>query len=168
MTELEQKVKIAVFEKLHELKIESVDIEFDGCGDSGQIEFIRSTPEIDLESIIVGEFEIQVAIGYGPEGPKHRTEVKQKTLHDLIEELSYAYLEDMGHDWYNNDGGYGTITITASKGYASMDYHQRISSSEHYEFEFPWSEDNEHAVPPQYVQKVDPPSSPKIRRVKSL
>lgn len=37
-----------------------------------------------------------------------------QTVESAIKELTYDYLEEADADWYNNDGGYGALTIEVS------------------------------------------------------
>jgi hypothetical protein len=77
-----------LFAALKDAGVTSVEIRYDGGGDSGQVEDV--------------EF-------YGPNG--YTTEPSDKFEGDL-QDLAYHILEQhYDYDWYNNDGGYGTITI---------------------------------------------------------
>lgn len=74
--------KKVILPALKKAKIETVEIYFDGCGDDGSINEISAQPD---------------------------------ALPDLtkqnVEEWAYKLLEGTGVDWYNNDGGFGEITI---------------------------------------------------------
>jgi hypothetical protein len=77
-----------LFAALKDAGVTSVDIRYDGGGDSGQVEDV--------------EF-------YGDN-------LDSSALNDMFEgdlqDLAYHILEDhYNYDWYNNDGGYGEIRI---------------------------------------------------------
>lgn len=77
-----------LFAALKDAGVTRVEIRYDGGGDSGQVE--------DVE--FYGDY------------------TDARSLHDQFEgdlqDLGYNILENhYDYDWYNNDGGYGTITI---------------------------------------------------------
>jgi hypothetical protein len=79
---------MTLFAALKDAGVTNVEIKYDGGGDSGQVEDV--------------EF-------YGPNG--YTTEPSDKFEGDL-QDLAYHILEQhYDYDWYNNDGGYGTISI---------------------------------------------------------
>lgn len=45
------------------------------------------------------------------------------------------YLEKTGYDWYNNDGGYGNITLNLETGEIKCDMNINIMTSEEYQLE---------------------------------
>ena len=77
-----------LFAALKDAGVTSVEIRYDGGGDSGQVEDV--------------EFFGDNLDGCG---------LNDKFEGDL-QDLGYYILEyHYGYDWYNNDGGYGTISI---------------------------------------------------------
>lgn len=76
---------------------ENICIEFDGSGDSGTIQ------EID-----------------GLTRNEHITK-------DDLEDWAYDLIEGTGVDWYNNEGGFGTINIDVSKRTYNFEVHYRCS-----------------------------------------
>jgi hypothetical protein len=77
-----------LFAALKDAGVSHVEIRYDGGGDSGQVEDV--------------EF-------YGANGDN--TALNDKFEGDL-QDLAYHILEEhYQYDWYNNDGGYGTIDI---------------------------------------------------------
>ena len=116
------------------LNVKEFRINFDGGGDDGQIdeiEFYNSNNEsfnIPIDTIS------WVYTDYGQE-PKE-TKV---TLHKAIEDLGYEMLDEAGHDWYNNDGGYGTIDVTLEdedgKPSVHMEINIRYLNEDRYEYD---------------------------------
>lgn len=68
--------------------ITNVVIEFSGSGDSGQID------NIEIEYV---------------EDKYKLSESKEKLLRRNLSDWTYLYLEGVGLDWYNNEGGQGSI-----------------------------------------------------------
>jgi hypothetical protein len=96
--------KSVLANKFRGLGIASVEIDFSGSGDSGNIDYITFTP-ISLADDI---------------------------LRQEVEDWAYTFLEGRGIDWYNNDGGQGTITfdITASKFEYRIDVNKIFTATE--------------------------------------
>ena len=99
----------AIISGMKELKAQMCEVRFDGCGDSGMVEEIIFT---------------------GAKGIKLKAD---ETLSDLAERFCYDYLDSKGIDWYNNEGGYGNLSISSS-GSAELNVSQRIVSTEDYSF----------------------------------
>lgn len=159
-----QELKQEVFNQLLRLKVDTVSVEFDGGGDSGQIDSISAGCGTDME-VPWGKATKNETIW-----TQNSHEIKEVpvTISDLVEALCIERLGDMGYDWYNNDGGYGTFTITVATGHVLLDYEQRISSSESHQFEYPWDETDENAVPQFNPPPAEPPRVPKDRKVRAV
>ena len=97
------------------LEIVSCEVSFDGCGDSGA----------------VNESEMSI---YGSEGRDVTAEAPQE-LRDAVVAFAYDYLESSGVDWYNNDGGYGTLEIDTSTESAGLNIEQRYTGTTSYNFD---------------------------------
>lgn len=86
-----------ILDKLTLAGAESITIEFDGAGDSGTIQ------EIDgLTSNVY-------------------------ITKDDLENWAYDLIEGTGVDWYNNEGGFGTISIDVPKRTYNFEVHYRCS-----------------------------------------
>ena len=97
------------------LEIVSCEVPFDGCGDSGAVE----------ENCI---------LTLGSEGRNVTAETPQE-LRDAVVAFAYDCLESSGVDWYNNDGGYGTLRIDTSTESASLNIEQRYTETTSYNFD---------------------------------
>jgi hypothetical protein len=128
--------KAAVMATLAAAGITSVVVEFDGCGDEGQIESIVATS---------GEVTVQLPGGCvaivdpDDEGTTSSDEEAAESdgdtpLTEAIETLCYDLLEQEHNGWVNNEGAYGTFTFTVADGSIDLDFTQR--SSENYEHRF--------------------------------
>jgi hypothetical protein len=91
-----------VVKELKKKKIETVNINFDGSGDSGQINYIHFNPDINDED----------------------------NLRDRIEEFAEQLLQSTGVDWYNNEGGFGEINIDVQNKTYNFEVNQRIEAYE--------------------------------------
>lgn len=102
---------IAIISKLKEHNVSFVRVYFDGSGDDGDIHTIQYTDnkynDIDI--------------------PKFNDKERE-----MFYDICYRLIEKVG-DWYNNDGGYGTLTIDVDKVTHSIEYSQRTT----YDTDFP-------------------------------
>lgn len=123
-----------LFAHLKLLNVNSFTIEFEGAGDSGQIDTILFYDSGDELLVIPEDTITWVYSQYGDTKPIEQ----QVTLHKAVEDLGYQMLDESGHDWYNNAGGYGNINVKIEgqngKPYVDMDMNIRIEESEHYEY----------------------------------
>lgn len=103
-----------VLRKLRQLGVERVVVDFSGCGDSGAIESITATPDIDLDKRKVkinrkdhvfdrGEWETKIVLS-------------SMSLDDALRELTYDYLSETQVNWYDGEGGYGDLIVDVVQG----------------------------------------------------
>lgn len=123
--------KAALFAVLAAVGITHVLVQFDGCGDSGQI-----------ESIVARASDADVNL---PDATVARTVVEwgatESVTHDLplpqvIEQLAYDLLGDTHGGWENNDGAFGDFTFDVAVGTISLEYHERYVATESYTHQF--------------------------------
>ena len=100
---------------LQDLGVKQVIIRYSGSGDSGQIDDIFYIRSSDDE-------ESSTDIGVND------------TVHSIIESRSYTLLNPI-EDWYNNEGGYGTIKIEVPSGEYHIENNINIVNVETYEHE---------------------------------
>lgn len=129
-TALERNKQI-VFELLVRRGITKVIVNFDGYGDSGQIENIvayagDTTVELPGEQIDIFE----------PTWGSTEIGRKSCTLYEAIEAMSYDFLEQTHSGWENNDGAYGDFTFDVAEGEIRLDYNERYTASENHTHEF--------------------------------
>lgn len=106
---------------LKRMGIARVVIEFDGGGDSGQIESIicdgitTDPREHQIEDVLLATVNTRFGNAqwdYEVELERMRGDVNGPlTLHKVIEHWAYEMLDCVEYDWVNDDGGYGEITI---------------------------------------------------------
>lgn len=102
----------AVIIKLKDIGVTYIESEYNGSGDSGQI-----------DSII-----------YWTKGDGEQIKDIPNELHQVIENSFYKSLEDT-MDWYNNEGGYGVIMFDLNDMTFKIDQHIRITNTEYYDFD---------------------------------
>ena len=91
--------------QLKELGVTDVNFEFEGGGDEGQIEAVLTEPEVNTSRPFLGNEvakDLFIKEGYQ----------EYADLRDVLESWAYKLLDETGEDWVNNEGGYGSITVT--------------------------------------------------------
>jgi hypothetical protein len=110
--------------KLADLGVTGVKVQYDGAGDSGAIEWIGYTKEIcetpeDVEDNIDSWAN-----------DANLANLDQNS-YNQIENFAYQLLDDV-EDWWNNDGGYGSLCISIPSGKYIINNHIRITETEDY------------------------------------
>jgi hypothetical protein len=120
--------KGTVFDALAGAGIATVLVEFNGEGDSGQIEYICADDSAEIPQIPI---ELQrVAWGAG------KLDSIQTTLRDAIETLCYDFLSQEHDGWENNDGAYGEFTFDVAERRVELDIGLRYTDSTQYSHSF--------------------------------
>ncbi len=134
------RLKLA-FDTLAAVGITQVEVRFDGCGDSGQIEEIVVEPEgKELPGHEIRWVEGQhrwglATVGTEPgESPtgyvdKWTFDTKAGKLEDLIESIVYDYLHLEHAGWENNDGAYGEFIFEVEHRTLNYNHNTRTSDS---------------------------------------
>jgi hypothetical protein len=109
--------QILSFKALKDLSINLIEINFSGGGDDGDIDDIN----------------------FYSDGKLIRFNEENNNLHKFIEEFSWLIVEktaDSVGDWFNNQGGYGTIEINVFQQTYNVNYHQYITE------DFNWTDES--------------------------
>lgn len=113
---------------LREHGVRRVHVSFDGAGDSGSIDYVDyEDGEIDAEAVMV-EHQ-RVSRRFGGEGWIVETERVRCSVDEAIKDLTYDYLDETQVDWYNNDGGFGSLVIDVANGTVSLEVNVRFTES---------------------------------------
>ena len=124
--------KATLFDALQAAGIHTVSVEFDGYGDSGQIEAIRAftadNTELPLPDSALDWRDVLF--------DEPRLAVEIQPVRDAIEGLAYRLLGDVHYGWENNDGAYGTFSFDVNERAIVLDYHERFTDSTHYAHAF--------------------------------
>jgi len=118
-----QSNKTAVFDALAAANITQVLVEFDGAGDSGQIESVtafRGEAQIAFPSTTIA---LQQA-SWGS------TELRftEEKLSQAIETLCYDYLQETQGGWENNDGAYGEFRLDVAARTVELEFNGRYTA----------------------------------------
>ncbi len=123
--------KALLFDALAAAGITAVLVNFDGYGDSGQIESIEAKAGGQAAEVPDKTLEFLHPVWHKPE-----IERRNHTIPEAIEELVYAFLRQTHDGWENNDGAYGEFTFDLDTRTITLDYNERYTSSENYTHEF--------------------------------
>jgi hypothetical protein len=115
------------------LGIKEVQIQFDGSGDSGTI----SEPALPRGDDIF----IDVPCKYSKWENGRFCEtvtIEPRTLSQALKQVCEEALENCNVDWYNNDGGFGymSIDLTTNPPDIYLEVNQRIVDTVHHEFRY--------------------------------
>ena len=118
--------KTALFDALAAAGITTVIVNFDGCGDSGQIEMIEAKAGDDVIPLPTVQIEIASAV-WGSATIDRQT----RPVEEAIERLAYDVLNQNHAGWENNDGAYGEYTFDVAERTITLDYNERHMESDH-------------------------------------
>ena len=107
--------KELIFAALAEAGIQRVTIDYDGSGDSGQIENIEAWDSNDQRMPFPLEAKIQLA----PDSP-------DRNLEAAVETLAWDYL-DIHCGWENNDGAFGTFEFLVPDRTITLEHNERYT-----------------------------------------
>jgi hypothetical protein len=120
--------KTSLFDCLEDAGLILITVDFDGSGDSGQIEGIFAFDEY-------GEVAVPRAslpcISLNPGARADTTELQ--SVSDVVEALAYDLLEEEHGGWENNDGAYGEFRFDVTDRTITLAYHERIMTSDYSE-----------------------------------
>jgi hypothetical protein len=120
--------KNLIFAALAEAGIHKVSVEFDGSGDSGQIEDILAWNAAGDTVPLPSDRKVQLA------SPMPGNPPVEMTFQDAIETLAYDYLEETHCGWENNDGAFGTFVFDVPDRTITLEHNERyteVSTSTH-------------------------------------
>jgi hypothetical protein len=119
--------KAVLFEALAQVGITTVLVQFDGYGDSGQIEDISAHAGPDV-AVNLPECNVEIArVEYGTLAIVRDT----YAVRDAIERLAYDFLEETHGGWENNEGAYGDFLFDVGERTITLNYNERIETSEY-------------------------------------
>ena len=123
----------ALFDALDDTKITSIVVEFDGCGDSGQI---TSIDYYDHRNKDQGEPQMKVKGSFVDK--HHEWDDKQKkfvevgggegSVRAIVEQVCYDKLSARHPGWEINEGSYGTFTFDTVNRKIELEFNERVES----------------------------------------
>ncbi len=123
-----------LFDTLAQTKVSSIEVSFEGCGDSGQIEAVDYT---DANGKGIDEAYLNKTIVKGSEKTSYhqwdekkkmlvKTEAKEGNVREIVEEICYDKLGASHGGWELNEGSYGTFLFDVAARKVSLEYNERI------------------------------------------
>ena len=123
-----------LFDTLAQTKVSSIEVSFEGCGDSGQIEAVDYT---DANGKGIDEAYLNKTIVKGSEKTSYhkwdekkkmlvKTEPREGNVREIVEEICYDKLGASHGGWEINEGSYGTFLFDIAARKVSLEYNQRI------------------------------------------
>ena len=122
MTELEM---TALLFKLADLGVTGIQVSYEGGGDSGCIEAITYTTEPCETPEDANDLADQYNQG------KNLADLDQN-LFEQIENFAHSTILDQIEDWWNNEGGHGTMSIMVPSGKYKVNNTIYITETEDY------------------------------------
>lgn len=118
--------KTAVFDALAQAGITSVEVTFDGYGDSGQIEDVSA--KIGDKDAPLPAVSVEVArADWGSPDIMRVTH----PMPQAIEQLAYDFLRETHEGWENNAGAYGDFYFDVTARTITLNYNERFEDSEY-------------------------------------
>ena len=111
----ELKIDISLF-KLKDQNISKIVFEYEGSGDDGAIDDVCYFDSLD-KTIVLSNFDDDIV-----------NEIND--IQEILEEKVDDILENVS-DWYNNEGGHGTVTIYTDTGNYEVNNNIRIVDFQH-------------------------------------
>ena len=123
-------LKEALIPQLRAGGIATVEVTFDGAGDSGAVEDVlcldAAGATIACPSVMLELLSTQARAGDGDDGKT------SQALDAALEQLTYLALERHHPGWENNDGAYGQLVIDVAAGTVALDCSLRfIATDDH-------------------------------------
>lgn len=129
--ELRATNKAALFDRLAAAGITHVVIDFDGYGDSGQIETVEAKTGDGIAPLPAGDVTFAI-IAWNELVARPQS----LSVSAALEHLVYDVLAETHCGWENGDGAYGCFLFDAAARTISLDYNERTTTSEYYRHEF--------------------------------
>ena len=123
--------KAVLFDALAPAGITIINVEFDGEGDSGQINGVSALAGDQPADLPATKLTIH-QLRWGQTEPT----ASEFTLEAAIEALCYDYLEQEHDGWENNDGGYGEFIIDVAERTISLEFCSRYTDIEKFNHSF--------------------------------
>lgn len=123
--------KAAIFEALAAAKVTRITVEFDGEGDSGQLDKIAAYAGDEPTKLPATSIALRRA-----EWNHHRFTTHADTLEEAIETLCYDYLQEKHDGWETNEGAHGTFEFDVANRTVSLEFNARFVDTTTYNHTF--------------------------------
>jgi len=122
-----------LFDTLAQTKVSSIEVYFEGCGDSGQVESVDYTDsngkgidEDDVNKIVKGSAKTSYHQWDEKKKMLVKTEAREGNVREIIEEICYDKLGANHGGWELNEGSYGTFHFDVAGRKVNLEYNERI------------------------------------------
>ena len=127
--------KEVLFDILEKNNVERFSVDFDGSGDSGQID------SINLDKKILSQKVKGICFREGTFWDNEKNESVKKTrdeatVEEVVEQLCYDYLEDKCGGWEINEGSYGEFIFYVDERKVVLDFNERVMEVNSKTFKF--------------------------------
>lgn len=130
--------KVALARAVKSLGVTRIEVEFSGCGDSGQVDEVRyfvgkqQLGDVDtLKKTIVVEASINDSTTYCETKKEWVTTTKSPNIEELVEQICYDLLGANHGGWEINEGSFGEFVFNFGKGNKiDLTFNQRVESVE--------------------------------------
>jgi hypothetical protein len=123
--------KPIVFDALAAAGLTRVMVEFDGIGDSGQIDEITAYAGDAIAELPLPSLTLHQAVQN--KGDPRTTKV---SLREAVETLCYDYLSQTHGGWQDNDGAYGKFEFDVGERSIHLDFNERFTDTNHHSHDF--------------------------------
>jgi hypothetical protein len=113
--------KNLIFAALADAGIHRVTVDYDGSGDSGQIDSIEAWDAADEKIPLPSIRKVQLASG------NLDCPVNEIGLQAAVENLAWDYLYDEYCGWENNDGAFGNFVFNVPDRLITLEHNERYS-----------------------------------------
>lgn len=114
--------------ELRRLKVKEVSAEYDGSGDSGQLEEPTLAPEPE-PGVVVPPVSVLVDGGWSSKQGEI-AETRTKAIIEAVQDLFYDLLEMEHPGWEINEGSYGSLVWAMDDDKVRLVHNERIESVE--------------------------------------
>ena len=122
-----------LFDALHDTKVVSIQVDFDGCGDSGQIHDIEYYNKNGKK---ISQPEGKIKGSKLPAGhvwndkTRNLEEIPEReaTFNELVEQICYDRLGAHHGGWEINEGSYGTFNFDVLNRKINLEFNERVET----------------------------------------
>jgi hypothetical protein len=126
LEDVNERNKRVLFDALATTPLTSITVNFDGEGDSGQIDDVIAYAGDDQVPVP----EMQISLEYVGFGGTSQVTLRPCTLQEAIQDACYGYLEHTHGGWENNDGAYGSFTFDVANRSLELEFNGRYTATE--------------------------------------